>query len=150
MKVIKRDGREEDVSFDKVIKRLQHLCSGKTFDGQVFGRPLDVDIIPLAQKVINEIRDGITTRELDEFAASTCADLVMDHPDYAELAGRISISNHQKNTVGFVATIKFLYQNTDNHGKPNPMIAANTYKTIIQNKSFFEDMIDDNRDYSFN
>jgi len=150
MRVIKRDGRKEDVSFDKVIKRLEHLCSGKTYDGQIFGKPLDVDIIPLAQKVINEIRDGITTRQLDEFAASTCADLVMDHPDYAELAGRISISNHQKNTLGFVATIKLLYQNTDKQGNPNPLIAPSVYKTILQNKMFFEKMIDDNRDYSFN
>jgi len=150
MKVKKRNGELEDVSFDKVIKRLQHLCSGQTFDGHQFGRKLDVDIIPLAQKVINEIRDGITTRELDEFAAATCADLVLDHPDYTELAGRIIVSNHQKNTVGFVATIKLLYQNTDTHGQPNPLISAQTYKVILKNKTFFEEMIDDHRDYNFN
>ena len=151
MKVLKRDGRREEVSFDKVINRLKFLCSGTTSAGHRFGPSLNIDIIPLAQKVINEIRDGITTRELDEFAASTCASLVMDHPNYTELAGRIIISNHQKNTVtSFVDTIKFLYQNTDEEGEPNPLIAPQTYKTIINNREFFDKTVDYLRDYRIN
>lgn len=97
MKVIKRDGRREDVSFDKVINRIKFLCQGTTNNGQIIGAPLSIDPIIIAQKVINEIRDGITTRELDEFAAETAASMIMDHPDYGVLAGRICVSNHHEN-----------------------------------------------------
>ena len=68
MKVVKRDGSLEDVSFDKVINRIKLLCQGTTKQGQRIGPTLSIDPIRIAQKVINEIRDGITTHELDEFA----------------------------------------------------------------------------------
>ena len=31
MKVQKRNGSYEDVSFDKILKRIQSLCNGKEF-----------------------------------------------------------------------------------------------------------------------
>ena len=99
MKVIKRDGRKEAVSFDKVLQRIELLANGIHKNGDSFAPALDIDVIPVAQKVINEIKDNISTRELDEYAASTCASMVTTHPGYSILAGRIIISNHQKNTL---------------------------------------------------
>lgn len=147
MRVIKRDGRQEQVSFDKILRRLQLLASGKHNNGEKFGNQLEIDVTPISQQVIMQIRDGITTKELDEFAASTCASMVMDHPDYSELAGRIIISNHHKNTHSLVDTVKFLYQNKDKKGGPAPMLSHLTYKTIIDNQKFFEELVDYNRDY---
>jgi ribonucleoside-diphosphate reductase alpha chain len=89
MYVIKRDGRQEDVSFDKVLHRIQKLAVG-----------LDhVNPALVAQKVCNQIQDGIKTSDLDEFAAETAAMMVgRAHPNYGKLAARIAIDNHHKNT----------------------------------------------------
>ena len=89
MYVIKRDGRHEEVSFDKVLHRIQKLSVG-----------LDhVNPALVAQKVCSQIQDGIKTSELDEFAAETAAMMVgRAHPNYGKLAACIAIDNHHKNT----------------------------------------------------
>jgi ribonucleoside-diphosphate reductase alpha chain len=148
MKVIKRNGRTENVSFDKVLKRLQLLANGRHTNDETFGNPLDIEVIPIAQKVISEIRDGISTRRLDEFAAETCADMVRFHPDYNTMAGRIIISNHQKNNPqSFEYTIRVLYEHKDHLGISAPLIANDIYKIIIENKKIIENMIDYSRDF---
>jgi len=89
MFVIKRDGSHQDVSFDKVLHRIQTLANG-----------LDhVNPALVAQKVCMQIQDGIHTAELDDFAAETAAMMVgRGHPNYGKLAARIAIDNHHKNT----------------------------------------------------
>ena len=89
MYVIKRDGRQEEVSFDKVLHRIQKLAVG-----------LDhVNPALVAQKVCSQIQDGIKTSDLDEFAAETAAMMVgRAHPNYGKLAACIAIDNHHKNT----------------------------------------------------
>ncbi len=151
MKVIKRDGRREEVSFDKVLRRLKLLCSGKHKNNRKFAEPLEIDITSISQKVINEIKDAITTTELDEYAATICASMTMEHPDYAILAGRIIISNHQKNTLSSYAdTIKFLYQNVDHDGNPSPLISHRAYKSVLDHKTEIELMLDYDRDFKIN
>ena len=89
MYVIKRDGRQEEVSFDKVLHRIQKLAVGLEH----------VNPALVAQKVCNQIQDGIKTSDLDEFAAETAAMMVgRAHPNYGKLAACIAIDNHHKNT----------------------------------------------------
>ena len=80
MTVVKRDGREEVVHFDKITSRIEKLCYG-----------LDMDYIDPAQitvKVINGLYAGVTTVELDNLAAEIAATMTTKHPDYAILAAR--------------------------------------------------------------
>lgn len=49
-------------------------------------------------KVINGLYSGVTTVELDNLAAETAAAMTTRHPDFAQLAARIAISNLQKET----------------------------------------------------
>lgn len=49
-------------------------------------------------KVISGLYPGVTTLELDTLAAETAAMKTIDHPDYAVLAARISMSNLHKET----------------------------------------------------
>ena len=77
MKVIKRSGNIEEVSFDKIVKRLRSLCDVEP--------KLDIDATDIAQQVISEICDGIKTTELDEEAAKKCAYMVTIDPAYKEL-----------------------------------------------------------------
>ena len=50
MRVQKRNGSYEDVSFDKILARINSLAFGEEFD-----RKLDIDTTKIAQKVIQEM-----------------------------------------------------------------------------------------------
>lgn len=140
MQVIKRDGRKEPVSFDKVIKRLRNLCGGLE----------TVDPIVVAQKVCGQIHDGVNTHQLDELSAEICTSMSTDNAEFGILASRIIISNNHKNTSpSFSETMYILYNNKDIHGKPSPLIAEDVYKVIMDNKSKLNSVIDYNRDYNF-
>ena len=95
MKVIKRDGRQEAVSFDKITRRVSSLCEGLK----------SADAVRVAQKVVQGVHDGVTTSELDDLAAQTAAGMSAQHPDYAKLAARISISNLHKMTVPSIRAV---------------------------------------------
>jgi ribonucleoside-diphosphate reductase alpha chain len=89
MYVTKRNGDRVPVSFNEVLTRIQRLAEGLPH--------VNPDLV--AQKVCNQIQDGIKTSELDEFAAETCAMMqARHHPNYGKLAARIIIDNHQKLT----------------------------------------------------
>ena len=139
MRVIKRNGEMEDVSFDKVLNRLKNLSSGLT-----------IDVSEIAQKVCSRIYDGVKTFELDELAAYLCSSMSIEHPDYSLLASRIIISNHHKNTSpSFSETIQVLYNNVDNHNNPIPLVSEELYNIVNKNKEKLNTYIDYQRDYLF-
>ena len=87
MKVQKRNGSYEPISFDKVLGRIRKASKG-----------LQVNPDSIAQQVLARIYDGVKTSEIDELTGQLAASLSTTHPDYGILASRIAISNHQKNT----------------------------------------------------
>jgi ribonucleoside-diphosphate reductase alpha subunit len=87
MKVVKRNGSLEDVSFDKVLLRIQ-----------LAAKDLEVNPTLIAQRTLLRIYDGVKTTELDELAAQLSISLMTTNPDYGILASRIAISNHHRNT----------------------------------------------------
>ncbi len=87
MRVIKRNGKSEDVKFDKITERLRKLS----------GDLSSISPDSLAQKVLTSIRDGISTSEIDDISADVCVTLMTEHQDYETLASRIIVSNLQKN-----------------------------------------------------
>ena len=121
MFVLKRDGRQEAVRFDKITARIQKLA---------YGLSEHVDTFSVAQKVIEGIYDGVTTTELDNLAAEIAASMTTRHPDYALLAARIAVCNLHKNTKkSFSDTMKDLYDYVDpNTGKKAPLIADDVYQ----------------------
>eukprot|EP00121_Abeoforma_whisleri_P001354 Awhi_evm1s1202 len=72
--IVKRDGRRENVMFDKITSRVERLCYGLNADY--------VDPVEITQKVISGVFPGVTTVELDTLAAETAAYLTTKHPDY--------------------------------------------------------------------
>ena len=94
MFVIKRDSQKEEVSFDKVLRRIKGSSD-----------KLVVNPAIIAQKVLSGLKDGIHTQELDELATRTAISLTTTHPDYGTLASRIAVSNHQKNTNPSFSTV---------------------------------------------
>ena len=103
--VIKRNGQTEEVSFDKVIRRIKKLCINQNYD------PI-INPLLIAQKVCSQIYDNVSTCELDELAAQICISMITVHLDYGKLASRIIISNNQKNTSpSFSEVIQNMFEN---------------------------------------
>jgi ribonucleotide reductase alpha subunit len=134
MRVIKRNGEFENVSFDKVLNRLKYLSDD-----------IQIDICEIAQKVCGRIYDGVHTTDLDELAAHLCSSLIVVHPDYGRLASKIIISNHHKNTSpSFSETIHILY-----HNPTGPLVSKELYDIVQQHKEKLNSYIDYSRDYCF-
>ena len=75
--VVKRDGRQETVHFDKITARLKKLSYGLSTE--------HCDPVLVSQKVCAGVYKGVTTSQLDELAAETAAALTANHPDYASV-----------------------------------------------------------------
>ena len=139
MKVTKRNGDIEDIAFDKILKRIKKL-------GQEAN--IQLNYSSLAMKVIDQLYDKIETTKIDELAAEQCASLSTQHPDYATLAARIIISNHQKNTEpSFSIVMRNLYEFKDIHGNNKPLIAHNVWNFINKYQKNINNMIVHDRDY---
>ena len=139
MRVTKRDGKLEEMSFDKILNRIKKL-------GQEVG--IQINYSSLVMKVIDQLFDKIETTKIDELAAEQCASLSTHHPDYGVLASRIVGSNHQKNTTSsFSQVMKELYEFKDIHGVHKPLISQHVWKYIEVNVDKLDDMIDHSRDY---
>ena len=131
MRVLKRSGDYEDVSFDKVLNRLKKLS-----------QDLTIDVSEIAQKVCSRIYDGVKATELDELAAYMCSSLSIENPEYSTLASRIIVSNHHKNTSpSFSETVHILYTNL--------LITEELYEIVMKNKEKLNSYIDYSRDYLF-
>jgi ribonucleoside-diphosphate reductase alpha subunit len=142
MQVIKRTGKKEDVSFDKITARVRKLSYGLN--------PL-VEPITISMKVVQGLYDGVTTTELDNLAAETAATLAAQHPDYAILAARIAVSNLHKNTdKSFSKTMKDLYHYIDpKTGEKAGLIGETTFKIIQAHAAKFDSAIIFDRDFEF-
>jgi ribonucleoside-diphosphate reductase alpha chain len=144
MKIKKRDGRLEQLSFDKIIYRLKKICNDKVL-GPL--KSIDPDIV--AQKVVSSIYDNVTSCELDEEAARISVSMI-DNLGYQKLASRIIISNAHKNTHEcFSEVMERLYSNTDKLGNHAPILADDIIEIIRKHKNTLNFAIDYNRDYLF-
>lgn len=131
MYVIKRDGTRVPVSFDEILQRIRKLSEGLDH--------VNPDLV--AQKVCNQLTDGVKTSELDNFAAEICAMMqARFHPNYGKLAARIVIDNHHKNTPTTLYDSAFtLY---------DEKVVSHTYHDVAIDRSF-EELIDYSRDFMF-
>lgn len=142
MRVKKRNGELEPVSFDKIQKRIERLC---------YGLLPQVDPAFLAQKVIQGVYEGVETKQLDSLASETAAYLTTVHPDYEVLAARIAVSNlHKETQDNFAALIRDLYNYVNpKNGKLSPLIAKDVHDIIQENADKIEAFIDYERDFGY-
>ena len=143
MKVQKRNGSFENVSFDKIQARLLTLCQEPNL------KPLNIDPTIVAQKVCSEIYDGVTTEILDILSSEISISLYSKNVDYKHLASRIVVSNHHKNTSGTFGDIVDRLHNYKKNGKGEPLINDNFYNLVKNNLERIENKIDYIRDYNF-
>ena len=142
MYVVKRSGQKEPVMFDKITDRIKKLC---------YGLNDLVDPVKVAMRVIEGLYDGVSTSELDNLAAETAASMTIAHPDYAQLAARIAISNLHKNTkksFSETMTDMFYYVNPRTN-QESPLLSEEVYEVIKKNAEFLDSHIIYNRDFNY-
>ncbi|XP_005183947.2 ribonucleoside-diphosphate reductase large subunit [Musca domestica] len=142
--VVKRDGRKEEVHFDKITSRIQKLCYGLNMDF--------VDPVAITLRVINGLYCGVTTQQLDNLAAETAATLTTNHADYALLAARIAVSNlHKETKKVFSEVISDLHHYiSDETDRPAPMISEFHYNVVMKNSERLNSAIVYDRDFGYN
>jgi len=140
MKVVKRNGELEDVSFDKVLRRIQTAAEN-----------LEVNSTLIAQRTLLRIYDRVKTSELDELAAQLSISLMTTNSDYGLLASRIAISNHHRNTSDkFTDVIYALSNQTVKKTREKMSIISEELQTLCE--KYGEQInakIDYQRDYLF-
>lgn len=143
MQVVKRSGRKEEVSFDKITARLRKLTYNLDTNY--------VNLIEVSKKVIVGLYDGVTTVELDNLAAETAATMATIHPDYALLAARIAVSNlHKETDKSFSKVINALYHYIDpKTGDRAGLISDEIQQLVQQNKERLDAAIIYDRDFEF-
>merc|ERR1719171_1761496 len=135
MRVIKRDGQQQEVKFDSITKRIRTLCDGLD--------PKFVDPVPVTQKVIEGFYSGISTSEIDTLAAETCAYMSQKHPDFSTLAARIAVSNLHKNTLAsFSETCRALHDYRDKQGRNASLIANDVWDFVEKSAADLDAAID--------
>lgn len=141
MRVKKRSGEYEDVSFDKILARVKNIG--------VEAGIVSINYTALVIKVIDQLYDGIPTTKIDELMSEQCAMLSVQHPDYGILASHLIISNHHKNTEpSFIAVMRRMYNFVDSCGKHVPLISNHAWRFIQRMSVQLDAVVNCQRDYS--
>lgn len=130
MYVIKRNGDQEILSYDKISQRIKQLNHGTSIQSS-----------GLVMKIMDQLHDQIRTSQIDELISEQCASLGVYHYDYSILASRIIVSNHQKEVnpdfLTYIENIRSI-----------PNYISDTYYEIAKKHApFFENILDHSRDF---
>ncbi len=143
MYIIKRDGRKQEVHFDKITERIKNLINKEPI--------LTIDPVIVAQKVVPGLYPGVTTTELDNLTAEVAVSMSTIHPDYESLASRLAISNLHKTTLsnyGDLADLLINYINEKtNH--PSPLLSQECYEFIKFNLAAIQAALNYDNDYHY-
>ena len=139
MFVTKRNGKKEEVNFDKILYRIKSIAKG-----------LDksVDVTKVSKKTIEGLYDGVLTSQLDELSSQIAATMAVEHYDYSKLAARIAISNLHKNTnSSFLEVVERAskYYNEE-AGMLTPLVADSLVELATKHNDAIENAIVHSRD----
>lgn len=138
MYVTKRDGKTEEISFNKILTRIKKIGNEEN---------IKINYTNLAMKVIDQLFNNITTTEIDNLTCEQCASMSSIRPEYNILASRIAISNHHKNTSdSFFDVVSKLYHNIDHTDKHSPIVTEEFFNIVEKHKHELEEAIDYKRD----
>jgi ribonucleoside-diphosphate reductase alpha subunit len=142
MHVIKRGGKKELMSFDKILKRIKQTGKQLNLHNIIYAK--------LTIKIIDQLKDNIETSKIDELTAEQCASMGTVHPDYTKLGSAIIISNLHKNTsYSFYEVIKKLYEFKDVNNSSYKLIHDNVMNVVEKHRYTIDNMIDYKRDFLF-
>ena len=146
MRVIKRDGQQVPVSFDKISARLNKLC----FDDSIGPNLEAVDVTLVAKKTCASVHDLISTSAIDTLSAQVAVAMGTTHPEYETLAARIAVSNlHKMTQPSCLATFCQLHEAQNMYGEPMHLLGDTTWQLIQENHALFDSWINWAADYSY-
>lgn len=142
MYVITRTGRKVPLDTNQITERLRNLINRKP-------KIPHVNPHALMLEVCKGLSNGISTYEIDEYAANASASLSVTNPYYLKVAARIAIDNHQKNKTerSFIDKMRRAYLNLDEDGKISPLLSSEFFKYVEENQDAIEKIIDYSRDF---
>ena len=142
MHVVKRNGRIQNMSFDKIIQRVQILSRSPE-------PVLQVNASRLVISVVDKLLSGITTTQIDELTARECASRASSSSDLGVLAGRIVVSSNHKNTQdSFVDVTHRLYVGQATDSEPRAQVSKEYYDVANKHGVSIQEMLDFSRDYN--
>ncbi|AYV76866.1 MAG: ribonucleoside diphosphate reductase large subunit [Barrevirus sp.] len=144
MSVRKRDGRIEDISLDKIGRRIQILCTKLNLDR--------IDTLELLKETVKGLSNGITTEEIDHFTAVKCAERIKEDPQYDDLAAALCISRlHKMTSPDFLEVTTKLLSNRDKKGELNPLVTDEYVNSVKKNIDVIQKVLEENYhlDYRF-
>jgi len=142
MYIVKRDGKQQEVKFDNITRRIQAVCEGLD--------PKYVDPVFITQKVIEGFYSGISSEEIDTLAAETCAYMSQKHPDFSILAARIAVSNlHKQSSSSFSETCRTLHEYVDKQGRCAKMLSDEVWEFVKANAEELDTAINYRRDFDY-
>lgn len=137
MFVIKRNGNQEPMLFDKIRVRIRELSQS-----------LDVDPALIIKDVISGLISGITTSEIDQLTCEAAYARSTHSLDYDILAGRIYVSNLHKSTIGnYKELAHALQENITNENEPLPLLDPEMVQFIDKFHKEIDDALNYSRDY---
>lgn len=134
--VIKRNGRKEKISFDKISKRINTLCKELHLDR--------INVFEIAKETINGLFNGITTEEIDHFAVINCSEKISEDTQYDKLATGLCISRlHKTTNRNFFEVTEVLFNDT--------RVTKEYFEFVKINKEVLQKVLDENyiKDYDF-
>ena len=132
--VIKRDGRKEALDVNEIFNRINDASRDLK----------NINPHSLTNEILVGLRDGIPTKDIDEYAADIAYSKVLENTEFDTLASIIVISNHQRN-------IKDSFSALMNRLCVEDRIIDPEYNKFIQeNAKVLDETIDYNRDFLFN
>lgn len=139
--VITRTGVKEPLNIIEIINRINNIISRS---------PVIENVDPqyLVTQVVKNIKDLMHTSEIDEYVAAVAASTSIKNPSYMQLASRLAVDNHQKNTDhSFIDKMKKAYLRVDVKGKVSPMLSRDFYKYVEEHKEAIENIINYSHDF---
>jgi ribonucleoside-diphosphate reductase alpha chain len=89
MRVVKRDGTQEEVKIEKILHAVNRACRGLE----------NVEALEVAKRTINGLHEGSSTQELDNLSISNAVMLMGEEPNYSKVAARM-LSESIRKEVG--------------------------------------------------
>ena len=133
MYVIKRNGSQEKLSFNKILERTKKI--GEKFEN-------NINHSQLVNKIIDQLHNHIHTSEIDELLCQVCASLASTDYEYHNLASHLCISNHQKETNDdFTENYTKIYNNDGGY------LSSEFMRIIEKHGEHFKTFINNENDY---
>lgn len=137
MFVIKRNGNQEPMLFDKIRVRIRELSQS-----------LEVDPALIIKDVISGLIAGIKTSEIDVLTCEAAYARSTHSPDYDTLAGRIYVSNLHKSTAGsYKELMTILQTNTTDENELLPLLDPEMVQFASKYLKEIDNALNYSRDY---